>query len=185
MATNKKQPSSLVPCSPSCARSPTASPPPKPAKTPAPLRSSASAPSSHRPAEKRHGQLDPALCPNSIFDPTDPTPPAVSSCLPWSPKPSTRWRTSPNSTAPVSTPSTTAATSVPTRRSKAWITQSTSASPIRNQAAKDAVSQGTKQSGPAQEHARSIRKPTTLDIDDFGCRFLIVQTGFQKSAEAT
>lgn len=53
-----------------------------------------------------------------------------------------------------------------------------------NQAAKDAVSQGTKLSARLNEHARSIRKAfTTLDISDFECRFLIVQTGFQKSAE--
>lgn len=53
-----------------------------------------------------------------------------------------------------------------------------------NQAAKDAVSQGTKLSGRLNEHAKSIRKATsTLNIDDFDCRFLIVQTGFQKSAE--
>ena len=53
-----------------------------------------------------------------------------------------------------------------------------------NQAAKDAVSQGTKLSRRLNEHARSIGKAvSTLDIDDFDCRFLIVQTGFQKSAE--
>lgn len=53
-----------------------------------------------------------------------------------------------------------------------------------NQAAKDAVSQGTKLSGRLKEHAKSIRKATsTLRIEDFECRFLIVQTGFQKSAE--
>lgn len=53
-----------------------------------------------------------------------------------------------------------------------------------NQAAKDAVSQGTKLSGRLKEHAKSIRKATsTLSIEDFECRFLIVQTGFQKSAE--
>ena len=51
-------------------------------------------------------------------------------------------------------------------------------------AAKDAVSQGIKLSGRLNEHAKSIRKAaTTLSIDDFECRFLIVQTGFQKSAE--
>lgn len=53
-----------------------------------------------------------------------------------------------------------------------------------SQAAKDAVSQGTKLSVRLKEHAKSIRKATsTLSIDDFECRFLIVQTGFQKSAE--
>lgn len=53
-----------------------------------------------------------------------------------------------------------------------------------NQAAKDAVSQGTKLSGRLNEHAKSIRRAIgTLSIEDFECRFLIVQTGFQKSAE--
>ena len=53
-----------------------------------------------------------------------------------------------------------------------------------NQAAKDGVSQGAKLSARLNQHARSIPKTvTTLDIDDFECRFLIVQTGFQKSAE--
>ncbi|SFV15415.1 Eco29kI family restriction endonuclease [Pseudoduganella namucuonensis] len=53
-----------------------------------------------------------------------------------------------------------------------------------NPAAKDAVRQGTKLSARLNEHARSILKArTTLDIEDFECRFLIVQTGFQKSAE--
>lgn len=53
-----------------------------------------------------------------------------------------------------------------------------------NPAAKDALSQGTKLSGRLNEHAKSIRKATsTLSIEDFECRFLIVQTGFQKSAE--
>jgi hypothetical protein len=53
-----------------------------------------------------------------------------------------------------------------------------------NQAAKDAMSQGTKLSVRLNEHAKSIRKASsTLSINDFQCRFLIVQTGFQKSAE--
>lgn len=52
------------------------------------------------------------------------------------------------------------------------------------QGAKNAVSQGMKLSGRLNEHAKNIRKAkTTLSIDDFECRFLIVQTGFQKSAE--
>ncbi len=51
-------------------------------------------------------------------------------------------------------------------------------------AEKDAVSQGAKLSGRLQEHAKNIRKAhSTISIDDFDCRFLIVQTGFQKSAE--
>ena len=53
-----------------------------------------------------------------------------------------------------------------------------------NPAAKDAIKQGTKLSARLREHAKSIRKArTTLKIEDFECRFLIVQTGFQKSAE--
>jgi hypothetical protein len=53
-----------------------------------------------------------------------------------------------------------------------------------NPAAKDAIKQGTKLSSRLREHAKSIRKArTTLSITDFECRFLIVQTGFQKSAE--
>ncbi|AKU25042.1 hypothetical protein ACZ75_20565 [Massilia sp. NR 4-1] len=53
-----------------------------------------------------------------------------------------------------------------------------------NPAAKDAIKQGTKLSTRLREHAKSICKArTTLNIEDFECRFLIVQTGFQKSAE--
>ena len=52
------------------------------------------------------------------------------------------------------------------------------------QGAKDAVTQGTKLSARLNEHAKSIRKATTtLKIEDFECRFLIVQSGYQKSAE--
>ena len=51
-------------------------------------------------------------------------------------------------------------------------------------AAKDAISQGTKLSMRLREHAKNICKAkSTLKIEDFECRFLIVQTGFQKSAE--
>jgi len=51
-------------------------------------------------------------------------------------------------------------------------------------AAKDAVGQGTKLSARLKEHARNIGKATTtLNIHDFDCRFLIVQSGFQTSAE--
>lgn len=50
--------------------------------------------------------------------------------------------------------------------------------------AKDAVAQGTKLSLRLGEHAKSIGKAhSTLRLDDFKCRFLIVQSGFQKSAE--
>lgn len=53
-----------------------------------------------------------------------------------------------------------------------------------NPAAKDPIAQGTKLSARLKEHAKSIgRATTTLDLSDFDCRFLIVQTGFQKSAE--
>lgn len=53
-----------------------------------------------------------------------------------------------------------------------------------NPSAKDAVEQGPKLSARLNEHARNIRKAdSTLDINDFECRFLIVQSGFQKSAE--
>jgi hypothetical protein len=51
-------------------------------------------------------------------------------------------------------------------------------------AAKDAISQGIKLYGRLNEHAKNIRKATsTLDINDFECRFLIVQSGFQTAAE--
>lgn len=51
--------------------------------------------------------------------------------------------------------------------------------------AKDAVGQGTKLSMRLAEHAKSIRKAaSTIDLNDFECRFLIVQSGFQKSAES-
>lgn len=53
-----------------------------------------------------------------------------------------------------------------------------------NPSAKDAVAQGVKLSDRLRDHAKSIRKATTtLNIEDFDCRFLIVQSGFQKSAE--
>jgi hypothetical protein len=53
-----------------------------------------------------------------------------------------------------------------------------------NPSAKDAVAQGVKLSDRLGDHAKSIRKAaTTLNIEDFDCRFLIVQSGFQKSAE--
>lgn len=50
--------------------------------------------------------------------------------------------------------------------------------------AKDAVTQGSKLSSRLKEHAKSIAKATsTLRIEDFECRFLFVQSGFQESAE--
>lgn len=51
-------------------------------------------------------------------------------------------------------------------------------------AAKNAVSQGVKLYSRLNEHAKNIRKATsTLDINDFECRFLVVQSGFQTAAE--
>lgn len=51
-------------------------------------------------------------------------------------------------------------------------------------AAKDAIGQGVKLFGRLNEHAKNIRKATSsLSIDDFECRFLIVQSGFQTAAE--
>ena len=53
-----------------------------------------------------------------------------------------------------------------------------------DQTAKDAISQGTALASRIKYHAGTIRRATsTLSVDDFSCRFLIVQTGFQKSAE--
>lgn len=51
-------------------------------------------------------------------------------------------------------------------------------------AAKEPMAQGEKLAARLREHAKTIGKATTtLDIHDFECRFLIVQTGFQTSAE--
>ncbi len=50
--------------------------------------------------------------------------------------------------------------------------------------AQDAVSQGVKLSARMNEHAKNIGKAvTTLKLSDFECRFLIVKSGFQASAE--
>jgi hypothetical protein len=50
--------------------------------------------------------------------------------------------------------------------------------------AKDPIAQGTKLSDRLKEHAKNIQKATsTLCIEDFDCRFLFVQSGFQQSAE--
>jgi hypothetical protein len=52
-------------------------------------------------------------------------------------------------------------------------------------AAKDAIGQGTELAKRLREHAARIMKvDTTLDIKDFECRFLVCQSGFQRSAEA-
>lgn len=50
-------------------------------------------------------------------------------------------------------------------------------------AAQGAVSQGVRLSARLREHAKSIGKADNLRLADFECRFLIVQTGFQKAAE--
>ncbi|WDQ00019.1 Eco29kI family restriction endonuclease [Micromonospora chalcea] len=50
--------------------------------------------------------------------------------------------------------------------------------------AKDAVSQGTRLHRRLNDHRKSIQKATsTLRLEDFECRFLIVQTGYQSAAE--
>lgn len=50
--------------------------------------------------------------------------------------------------------------------------------------AQDAVAQGVKLSARLNEHAKNISKAhTTLKLSDFECRFLIVKSGFQDSAE--
>lgn len=52
-------------------------------------------------------------------------------------------------------------------------------------AAKNAVGQGIELAKRLREHAaRIIKVHSTLDIRDFECRFLICQSGFQRSAEA-
>lgn len=52
-------------------------------------------------------------------------------------------------------------------------------------AAKDAIGQGKELAKRLREHAARIMKAhTTLDIKDFECRFLICQSGIQRSAEA-
>lgn len=51
--------------------------------------------------------------------------------------------------------------------------------------ANDAVSQGKALFNRLNEHAKSIRSAeTTLNVSDFDCRFLVVQSGFQASAES-
>lgn len=53
-----------------------------------------------------------------------------------------------------------------------------------DQTAQDAVAQGVKLSARLREHAKNIDKATsTLALSDFECRFLIVKSGFQSSAE--
>lgn len=50
--------------------------------------------------------------------------------------------------------------------------------------AKTCVEQGPKLASRLKEHAKSIRAAnTTLSIDEFECRFLVIQSGWQRSAE--
>ncbi len=50
--------------------------------------------------------------------------------------------------------------------------------------AKEPVAQGKKLFGRLNDHRKNIEKASSsLRIEDFDCRFLVVQTGFQKSAE--
>lgn len=58
------------------------------------------------------------------------------------------------------------------------------ADPVKEKAS-DPVGQGLALSNRLREHAKSIGKATsTLKLNDFQCRFLIVQSGFQASAES-
>ena len=50
--------------------------------------------------------------------------------------------------------------------------------------ANNVIDQGRTLSSRLREHAKSIRAAkSTLNLDDFTCRFLVTQSGFQKSAE--
>lgn len=49
--------------------------------------------------------------------------------------------------------------------------------------AKNAKEQGTKLWARLADHAKSIRSTQNLNINDFQCRYLVVQSGWQKSAE--
>ncbi len=49
--------------------------------------------------------------------------------------------------------------------------------------AKNAKEQGTKLWTRLTEHAKSVRLAGNLDINDFRCRYLVVQSGWQRSAE--
>ena len=51
--------------------------------------------------------------------------------------------------------------------------------------ARTPIEQKTKLAGRLKEHCRSIAKAaTTLDINDFDCRYLVVQSGWEKPAES-
>lgn len=54
----------------------------------------------------------------------------------------------------------------------------------RSDTAKNAMDQGVRLSRRLQDHLRSIRKARgTLEIGDFECRYLVVQSGWQSAAE--
>ncbi|WP_370936131.1 Eco29kI family restriction endonuclease [Amycolatopsis sp. cg13] len=53
-----------------------------------------------------------------------------------------------------------------------------------NRSSNDPVEHGRKIFDRLREHRASIESSSTLDINDFDCRFLIVQSGFQQAAEA-
>jgi hypothetical protein len=44
--------------------------------------------------------------------------------------------------------------------------------------------QGTRLHNRLREHARSIRKADNLQLEDFNCRYLVVQSGWQEAAES-
>jgi hypothetical protein len=50
-------------------------------------------------------------------------------------------------------------------------------------AARTPEDQGVKLHGRLNEHRRNIERATNLEIKDFDCRYLVVQTGLQESAE--
>lgn len=56
------------------------------------------------------------------------------------------------------------------------------ADPVDDKAV-SAVQQGTKLWNRLDEHKRSILKASNLDLGDFECRFLVVESGWQKAAE--
>ena len=50
--------------------------------------------------------------------------------------------------------------------------------------AKTPVQQGERLAGRLRDHRRNINKVDNLDIDDFTCRALVVQSGWQTAAES-
>jgi len=53
----------------------------------------------------------------------------------------------------------------------------------QSNSAKTPMEQGAKLAGRLNEHKRTIQKAASLDIDDFECRFLVVQSGYEAAAE--